>query len=156
MIHTATDIVATAPGNRHDGAVQPTPGPDFVTGWGLINAERAVGVVRNRRLVEDAISHTCHVLTYSFDVPPAAAEPVRVTLARDDVASNSKLAMTPPRTAPLLVNDLDLVLIDPNGKPYYPWQLDQTILSTGKKPRPLADSEQLCGRGIVVQRHFRA
>ena len=149
MIHTAIDKSARKPwfGNP-DGDVRPTPGPDFVTGWGLIDAQSAVSTVAEKRLREGRLKSTCEVVRYSFDVPPGTTRPVRVTLAWDDVAADAARA----DTAPKLVNDLDLVLIDPNGAIHYPWQLDQRIVDAGG--RDIADALQACGKEVTVKRQF--
>jgi hypothetical protein len=149
MIHTARDVQSgTAWFSNPDGAVQPTLGPDFVTGWGLIDAQAAVNTVANRRLFEDAVTGTCDAITYLFNVPPGTAVPVRVTLVWDDVAGDPALA----NTAPKLVNDLDLVLIDPNGNRHFPWQLDQKFVDAAGNPVP--DRDLQCGAAIRVQRQF--
>jgi hypothetical protein len=150
MIHTARDKEAAAPwtpGNE-DGAVQAYRGPDFATGWGTIDAQAAVNVVADRRLVEGKLTAGCQVRTYLFTVPPGATGSTRITLAWDDVASNAGAAAT----APKLVNDLDLVLVDPNGTRHYPWQLDQKIVDPTGNTIP--DALQVCGTAITVKRQF--
>jgi Subtilase family len=149
MIHTARDIEAGSPWpSNEDGAVHPRPGPDFVTGWGLIDVQAAVNVVANRKLLESKIPETCYVATYFFTVPPGATGNVRITLAWDDPAGDSAAPITDPK----LVNDLDLVLIDPSGTRHQPWQLDQKIQDAAGNP--LTDEEQLCGTAIQVKRDF--
>jgi hypothetical protein len=151
VIHTATDIQAPAAWfTNADGAVQPTPGPDFVTGWGLMNAQAAATAVANRRLFEGEISATCYERTFLFNVPAGATGDVRVTLAWDDVAGNPALAIG----ARQLVNDLDLVLVDPNGQSHFPWQLDQVHRDQFLNPVP--DDQQQCGTTYSVQRRFTA
>lgn len=150
MIHSANDVQAgVAWPNNADGAVQPAAGPDFVTGWGLIDAQDAVNIVRNRSLLEDTLhSNTCDTNTYRFNVPAGAAGVLRVTLAWDDVAGNPALADTSPK----LVNDLDLILIDPQGQPHYPWRLDQQIVDANGNVIP--DAQQQCGTAMTVRRQF--
>lgn len=149
MIHTARDQQAASPWlSNEDGAVQPGEGPDFVTGWGLIDAQAAVNVVANRQLLEDKTPETCHVTRYVFRVPPGATGPVRVTLGWDDPASDSASPISDPK----LLNDLDLELIDPAGTRHRPWQLNQQILDLAGGP--LANELQTCGTPIQVQRQF--
>ena len=149
MIHTAHDVQAGATWfNNEDGAVQPTAGPDYVTGWGLIDAQAAMIIVGNRLLLEDTLSNTCDTKIYRFDVPAGTAEPIRVTLGWDDVAGNPAL----PDTSPKLVNDLDLILIDPQGQPHYPWLLDQRIVDANGNEIP--DDQQQCGTAVMVQRQY--
>jgi hypothetical protein len=150
MIHTARDKVTAAswsPGNE-DGAVQATKGPDFVTGWGLIDAQAAVNVVAGRQLVESKLPIGCSTQTYLFTVPPGASGTVRVTLAWDDIASDP----AEPDSDSKLVNDLDLVLIDPGGVRHYPWQLNQKIVDAAGNGVP--DAAQVCGTSINVQRQY--
>jgi hypothetical protein len=149
MIHTARDIsVGTVWFSNPDGPVKPTPGPDFVTGWGLIDAQAAVKLVASRSLLEGMIAATCVSSTHMFTVPPGMTGPVRVTLAWDDVAGDAASG----NTAPKLINDLDLVLIDPNGTTHLPWQLDQKIVDPAGNT--ITDALQQCGTQIAVQRRF--
>jgi hypothetical protein len=81
-------------------------------------------------------------------VAAGATAPVRITLAWDDVEGDAATAVT----ASKLINDLDLVLVDPNGAKHYPWQLDQKIVD--KVGDPIPDALQVCGTPISVQRRF--
>lgn len=149
VIHAADDKKNSAPTTNPDGVVKDSPGPDFVTGWGLIDAQAAVDVVANRRLREDALMAACDSHTYIFAVAPDTGARVRVTLAWDDVAADALVGATDP-TAPKLRNDLDLVLVDPDGTEHYPWQLDQTIVDSAGRAIP--SELQHCGTPITVQR----
>lgn len=173
VIHTATDIVnanvrgvacadvdsdsdPTNPpppinGNDGMGNATATAGPDFATGWGQVNAEAAVELAQDARIVyrlpvpnriiQDAVNQN-GIREYDFVV--AAADAVRVTLAWDDVEG----ALQNPATNPVLVNDLDLELEAPDGTIFYPWQLGQDILDSGGNP--LADNAQPPGTNIQV------
>ena len=55
------------------------------------------------------------VTTYTIDVQPGDPE-LKITLAWDDVPGT-------PNISPALVNDLDLVVIDPSGTRHYPWTI---------------------------------
>ncbi len=150
MIHSAGAV--TEPTRR--GTTEPvshrTPqAPSYTTGWGLIDARAAVDVVKTRRIREGSIPQTCSWLTYAFDVPRSAAGSPRVTLTWDDVAGDPALA----DDAPKLVNDLDLILIDPNGHVHYPWRLDQSISDADGNALP--DDWQECGTAIAVRRQFK-
>jgi hypothetical protein len=152
IIHTAEDKKDSPSFNNNDGVVRDSRGPDFVTGWGLIDAQEAVNVVVNRRLFEDQLTVTCDSRTYIFSVTPAeAAKGVRVTLAWDDPAADALLITDP--TAPTLRNDLDLVLIDPNGTEHYPWQINQTIRDSSGNPVPPA--MQACGAAVTVEAQLK-
>jgi len=152
VIHSARDIVGPTWFTAPDADIRAPPGPDFVTGWGMVDAGRALGLVRRRLIVEGELGATCDTKSYAFDVVPpfGASEPesVKVTLAWDDFA-------VPPvtdRTQPRLVNDLDLVLIDPQGVRHYPWALDQEILDQAGVP--LASDRQVCGSDVLVKRRM--
>lgn len=154
LIHSAQDIATPAPWfTNGDGDVHALPGPDFVTGFGLINATGANSLIANRLTHERTIVGTCGVYTYQFDVAPffnIIGQPlamVRVTLAWDDVAGDPSL----PDDSPRLVNDLDLVVFDPSGTPHYPWLLNQTI-KAASDGSVLSPDQQICGTAIAVER----
>ena len=128
LINTATDLTGPATFNDPDlcpGIVtfNPTcaplafPGPDFATGYGAVNAKRAVDAVAAQNFVEDAVSPGTPTRNYTFTV--GAQQRMTFTLAWDDEAGNPAAA----QTAGKLVNDLDLVVIDPNGNQFFPWTL---------------------------------
>lgn len=130
LVQTATDLPLTDPttglplidptinfdtGNPTNYGV----GPDWATGYGLVNAQAAVQMIRDRRFIEDVVSETNATDEFTFSVSPG--ETVRVTLAWDDRdrrGDRSNPSLMP--VAPVLVNDLDLVLIDPNGVEFRP------------------------------------
>ena len=150
MIHTAVDKHTSTPWQPNaDGEVKPAVGPDFVTGWGLIDAQAAVSAVANRRLIENTMPATCHVKTFLFHVP-AGTTALRVTLAWDDVAADAAT----PATTPMLVNDLDLILVAPGGTQHYSWKLDQEIRDSANNVIP--DATQQCGTPVTVARTFVA
>lgn len=131
LIHTARDLARDAPVRRDrpnpdtgESVVYPA-GPDFTTGWGLVDAERVIRLIEahrspGRRFTEQRIADG-EVHRYRFAVrDDVSAGPLRVTLAWDD-------APGPVMTDdffPKLVNDLDVVLVDPDGVVYSPWVLD--------------------------------
>jgi hypothetical protein len=151
LIHTAEDIIAGTPWLPNaDGPVQPTIGPDFVTGWGLINAQKAVETIKNKLLRdEDTLTHTCDEKTYSFSRGTAA--PFRVTLAWDDLANTNVYSDTEPK----LVNDLDLILIAPDGQThYYSWKLNQKIVDFADQSVVIDDPSQICTTPVYAIRQF--
>jgi Mg-chelatase subunit ChlD/subtilisin family serine protease len=91
-------------------------GPDWATGYGVVNAERAVALVRGRNLIEGTVSPGDTTDTYTVEIPEGRTE-FKVTLAWDDEAGNPTLAVN----AAQLVNDLDLTLEAPDGTIYRPW-----------------------------------
>lgn len=146
MIHTADDIKVDnadpAWFSNADGPVKPTPGPDFVTGWGLVNVEKAHQIIANNSLWEHKVSAQCETRIYYFT---GRTDPIRVTLAWDDPPYGGPAL---PRTDRKLVNDLDLILIDPNGGIHYSWKLDQTIVDLGNGGVPIPDDAQSCSTPI--------
>jgi len=147
LIHTAKDRSETAPWfSNPDGPVQPTPGPDFVTGWGLVDIQKAAEVIDQKLLREDSLPQTCSRKTFAFSV--TSGNPFRITLAWDDVPASPQT----PNWNRKLLNDLDLVLIDPNGVRHYPWRLNQNILDATNAPitDPILES---CTSPVQVARH---
>ncbi|MFH0831991.1 MAG: S8 family serine peptidase [archaeon] len=90
-------------------------GPDYSTGWGRINATTAIEAIINKRLLESNIVNPNEVDTYNIRV--YGNEPyLKVTLVWDDEVGVQNAAKE-------LVNDLNLIIIAPNGSKYYPWKL---------------------------------
>ena len=145
-VQTAHDISSPSVWfTNGDGPVQAFPGPDFVTGYGMVDAEAAVNVVKNRQYIEDVVPAICETRTWWIRIK--GKQDLRVTLAWDDPAGNPALLTT----APKLVNDLDLELIEPvTNKKYYPWLLDQRVVDGAGGTVP--NSAQSCGTPVTVER----
>lgn len=104
LAYTATDL-----GNA---------GPDYQNGFGALNAQAAVDLVRaddaaNLIIVDQANNGDIIYWTFNSD----GAANVQVLLAWDDPAAAALAATT-------LVNDLDLRLISPSGTTFMPFVLD--------------------------------
>jgi len=113
LCHTATDI--TNDPKYHAGVN--FVGPDYIYGYGRVNAQAAVDAIRDKRFLEGVILAADDEDIYTFDVSPGEDE-LKVTFAWDDSAGT-------PGAADILQNDLDLVLINPDGTEFYPpWELD--------------------------------
>jgi Mg-chelatase subunit ChlD len=95
------------------------PGPDYATGYGLINAVNAVAAVRGGMFLEDTLSPSVTTKTWTLTIPSGRDE-LRFTLAWDDEAGSSSA----PATSAQLVNDLDLRLIGPDSSVHLPFTLD--------------------------------
>ncbi len=108
LIHSAQDL--------DDSTSWYNRGPDYSSGYGLIRILDAINLMRSRLFHEGEITTSETADHYSFWTEPGQTQ-VKVTLVWDDVpgAENAN---------PALVNDLDLVVVDPDGKRYYPWTLD--------------------------------
>jgi len=143
LIHTARDLIKLAPWppefpgtpnekkvdweNPDTGtAVLYYEGPDFATGYGLVNAEEARSrIAQSSQWGEGTIPSEGSSQSWCIDVPAGATE-VKVVLAWDDDAGTGTLPETPPR----LVHDLDLVLKAPNGTLHLPWTLTALPLTS--------------------------
>ncbi len=135
-----------------DGPVRFFPGPDFASGWGLLNAQAAVVAVSDRQIGQWQLARTGDSFTVSFDVPRGSA-PVRVTLAWDDPPP-VVAAIPPDSTTPKLVNDLDLELIAPDGQTrHFPFSLNQSFY-TQDGTRELSTEEQVPGTLLTVKTHL--
>ena len=124
LIATAQDLMRTEPaGDEPPNTDTGTPlvyhrGPDFATGFGLLDAAAAVRLI--------ATPGALHVSDVS-DAAPGRS--VCFELAADH--GNLRLAMAwddPPAAATdfastYLINDLDLVLTAPDGTRHFPWTL---------------------------------
>ena len=128
LVQTAIDV-KDVPWNRSgtgwnrasevlpDVAHQIPTGPDYATGWGIVDAEAAVILLRQGGLVQgsiDAIGEP-NAWTQTFQVQENETE-VHMTLAWTDPPGN-------PAASKALVNDLDLELIAPDGTVHTPWRL---------------------------------
>lgn len=96
------------------------PGPDYTYGYGLANAQNAVDTIRSDqgsglRIRRGSVSQGTAV---EFELNVVSGSP-RVTLAWTDPAAGPS---TLEKAA--LINDLDLVVIDPSGVELRPWILD--------------------------------
>ena len=100
LAHTAIDL-----GN---------PGPDNQSGYGSIRAIDAIEFMRSGNWDEDSLADG-GVKTYSVDVAPGESE-LKITLAWDDAPGT-------PNVGNALVNDLDLVVVDPSGGRHFPWTI---------------------------------
>lgn len=101
LIHTAEDISQ--------------PGPDYRSGYGLVQARAAVeslinGAFRQEQIVSNGTR------SYWINVP-ADTQDMRVTLTWDDRPGT-------PLASRALVHDLDLHLYDPASTRHFPWTLD--------------------------------
>lgn len=90
-------------------------GPDFVYGFGLINARRAVETIEENRYQWGEVS-TGENISHQIQVP-AGTKQVKVMLYWSD-----KEAEAYPTKA--LVNDLDLKVTNPQNVSYLPWVLN--------------------------------
>lgn len=146
LVHTARDLAAPLrlwePSNPDTGG--PTiyhDGPDLVTGYGLIDvaeasrliraeseAQRTGGPTEPHFIAEAEVDGT----QYTIEVGENRRRPLKVTLAWDDPPG----ALNTSQTTPKLVNDLDLLVIGPDDRFYYPWSIDQPYEPSGGADSP--------------------
>lgn len=91
------------------------PGPDNASGYGLVQINETLQSLENREWYQGSVDNLGAV-PCPANVAAGTAQ-FKVTLAWDD----------PPGLAnviPSLINDLDLVVIDPAGVRQFPWTLD--------------------------------
>ncbi|WP_083919411.1 S8 family serine peptidase [Pontibacter roseus] len=102
------------------------PGPDYVHGWGLLNAEKAANVISNTQQTHLVQENTlAQGQAYTLDVVASGTGPLVVTISWTDpegtVLPSNASSMN--SRSPRLVNDLD-VRISHNGTTFLPWTLD--------------------------------
>lgn len=98
----------------HNAQDRGNVGPDYQYGYGSVRAIPTLDFMDTLSYIEDAVDQGGTV-AQGVTVAPGSG-PIKFTLAWDD-----EPAMPNPLVA--LVNDLDLVVTDPNGVRHYPWTL---------------------------------
>jgi len=104
-----------------------SPGPDYMFGWGLLDAKTAAQMI----IEEDGSSKVMRELqlvnndTYQFEFVSNGVDPIKATIAWTDPAGAPPPAQVNPGNL-MLVNDLDMRIIDESGTVFYPWTLDPT------------------------------
>lgn len=108
----------------------PGPGPDFMFGWGLIDAAKGVDIINQAKAGTSIFTEVdlTPASTFQYEFAYDGVAPLVATIAWNDPAGT----VTPSNTSNLdvkkLVNDLDLRLIntDTNAE-YLPWSLDRKM-----------------------------
>lgn len=106
----------------------PAPGPDYMYGWGLLDAESSADLILN----EDGSSKLIRELildqgaTYEYEILSDGITPIRATIAWTDPAATPSGTSVDP-TQLRLVNDLDLRIFDEDGVEFFPWTLDPAL-----------------------------
>lgn len=112
--------------------IQYGKGPDFMTGWGSVDAKGALDLIEGYdattkmfdRFREFEI-HNGMKKRWTFSIPVGVKiRKARVTLVWDDAVPSKENVSIEHFTDPKLVNDLDMYIVSPSGKIYYPWKLD--------------------------------
>ena len=97
------------------------PGPDFIHGWGRINARRAFDLISSNNYTSSTISQggsNVHKVTV-----PAGTDQLRVMVLWVDYEGAVS-------SSPSLVNDINIDVVDPGVTTYNPWVLDPTPNAT--------------------------
>ncbi len=113
-------LINTARDQNMDWGDPARPGPDYAYGYGEVDGKAAVIAVQDGQFIEVCLEagQGSNVFTVRVMQVNEGSQKLQVSLAWDDVAA------VPNSAGPNLVNDLDLVLIDPSGTPHKPWVLD--------------------------------
>lgn len=108
----------------------PAAGPDFMFGWGLIDAAKGVDVM-NQALAKTAILTEVDLPslnTFEYEFAYDGVAPLVATIAWNDPAATVTPSNTTNLNVKKLVNDLDLRLINTDtNTTYYPWSLTQDM-----------------------------
>jgi subtilisin family serine protease len=96
-------------------------GPDIYTGYGMIDAKAAVDSLKTVEteatlVVQDSISNN-ETKRYSFEMESDGK--FKATISWVDMAGSSASSSS-------LVNDIDMYVVDANGKKYYPYSLNKS------------------------------
>ncbi len=110
----------------------PGPGPDYMYGWGVVDVEAAAKLLLSRDdqnvIVKE--ERLMNGQPYEITINPQAGKKITVTIVWTDVPGTPLPASLDP-TAPMLVNDLDLRIVDDVSNSQFPWVLnpDLSVLS---------------------------
>ena len=103
-------------------------GPDYKFGWGLINAEKAANIIKDKNLFSKIDEGTlANGENKDVIITSNGVDPLAVTVAWTDPVGNLP-SNTVDDPTPNLVNDLD-ILISRDGIDYYPWKLNPASLN---------------------------
>ena len=100
------------------------PGPDYIFGWGLMNAIRASDVIKENAhqvVIDELVLEGGSIYMREINVPEGTD--LRVTICWTDPQGMPVGPQLNPRDV-MLVNDLDLVVKDASFNSFYPYQLD--------------------------------
>jgi hypothetical protein len=138
LIHTAQDL--------DDGTDWYNPGPDYASGYGLLQIQDAIDEMRLESFAEDQVDHQ-QTRIYGLIVPTQTMS-AKVTLVWDDAPGTENA----DPTFPALRNDLDLRVIDPDGGLHFPATLDPdnpTAPAVYSQPNRLNNVEQVLITGDI-------
>lgn len=99
------------------------PGPDYVYGWGLLNARKAAELITepSSQILEENLGQGN---TYVNSFYNNGSRPIRLTIAWTDPSANPVASNVLNNPNPRLINDLDIRLIDEQGQVFHPYVLN--------------------------------
>lgn len=99
-------------------------GPDYVHGWGLLNAEKAANVIRNQQNNHQLFERTLvQGRDTTIQVIASGKGPLVVTLCWTDPPGEVNFADRYNNRTPKLINDLD-IRVTSGANTFLPWRLD--------------------------------
>ncbi len=124
LAHTAKDLNNT--------------GPDFTTGYGLVNATAAVDKIREDNTSEVIIENniTANGQNKTYQISVSSQSSLKLTLAWDDYPGDAAVSKQ-------LVNDLDLVVSNSSGSRFYPWTLNVSNLNQNATQGSVDDTNNI-------------
>ncbi|MGV3766914.1 MAG: S8 family serine peptidase [Chitinophagaceae bacterium] len=102
----------------------PSPGPDYIHGWGLLNMVKAAAVITNRNagsLIEQ--NSLTSGTPYTITVVASGKEPLVVSICWTDPKGEVTAGTPLNNRTSKLIHDLDL-RVSMNGTTYLPWRLN--------------------------------
>jgi hypothetical protein len=110
VLHTAMEA------GTHDG-------PDYIFGWGLLDAKAAAEKITENQTLETIIeAQLTNAANYTKTIYSNGTEPIRATIVWTDPAGTPVANQLDP-TDKMLVNDLDMKITRADNT-WYPWSLD--------------------------------
>ncbi len=94
-------------------------GPDFLTGFGLMDAGAALNVLENGDFLLDNLNHQSEIKEYTIEVLPGTKEARFMLYWHDNESFSGSVSS--------LVNDLDITVIAPDGTEFLPWVLNPSV-----------------------------
>lgn len=101
------------------------PGPDYMFGWGLVNAEKAANAISNigtSSIVKELVLNNANP-TYTTSIQVGSNAPLMASISWTDRAPFQVNTGVVDLATLMLVNDLDIRITKDNVT-YYPWTLD--------------------------------
>lgn len=103
----------------------PSAGPDYMFGWGLLDAKYAAETLIEKDdqniFIEELVLNDGEVV--EFNLEPKEDTKITATLVWTDPAGPVQTPSLNPTTK-MLRNDLDITLVDDGGTTQFPWKLD--------------------------------